>query len=391
MRIPAFIDHGIEYRLVGLSAIQAFLRRPLDSIVTVETTVGVVELAIAVDDLRFPGMEKWDAAFTNEDDREVLVACRDRLWRFGDPPPSLMGTSPLLHLAYDPLRRALSDPHGVYPLLRELRAASTPGRSIPTLRSSPQRKPPEKHPIEAPNLYGVEAAIVTAHLPLLSECSPQHVFDDGDTFDTTPEGIRIVLSRIMAGQAAWRGVDLLQRCGYIDQALPELTPMNATEHSKEGHPEGNVWRHTVETLRYRKRPDHIVGLALLLHDSGKPHSKQVGANRFHAHAEIGARLAHTLLHRLLFPKATTDAVTWLVSHHMIPGAIDRLPDYRRDPVMRSPLFPLLLEVYRCDVSSTYRGPEGYYRACHIYRTFLKKRFARPHNSDLKKLVKIYVR
>jgi poly(A) polymerase len=58
--------------------------------------------------------------------------------------------------------------------------------------------------------------------------------------------------------------------------------------------------------------------------------------------------------------------------------------------MRSRLFPILLELYRCDLSSTFRGPDGYYRACRIYRSFLKNVSNPFRDAAGKKLVKLYV-
>jgi len=53
--------------------------------------------------------------------------------------------------------------------------------------------------------------------------------------------------------------------------------------------------------------------------------------------------------------------------------------------MESDLFPGLLEVYRCDLSSTFRGPDGYYEACKVYRAFLKHRKNPFRSSDGKKV------
>jgi len=39
--------------------------------------------------------------------------------------------------------------------------------------------------------------------------------------------------------------------------------------------------------------------------------------------------------------------------------------------MVSPLFPLLMELYRCDESSSFKGLDGYYQSSAAYRSFLK--------------------
>ena len=77
--------------------------------------------------------------------------------------------------------------------------------------------------------------------------------------------------------------------------------MDEVDHSKEFHPEGNAWRHTLETFRYRKYPELALSLSLLLHDSGKPLSEASNGRRFDRHAELGARCARDFLSRLGIP------------------------------------------------------------------------------------------
>jgi poly(A) polymerase len=58
--------------------------------------------------------------------------------------------------------------------------------------------------------------------------------------------------------------------------------------------------------------------------------------------------------------------------------------------MAHPLFPVLLELYRCDLESSYRGPSAYYKACRIYRSYLKNSNNPYRGADGKKLVRLYV-
>ena len=148
--------------------------------------------------------------------------------------------------------------------------------------------------------------------------------------------------------------------------------MAQTAHTKDYHPEGNVWEHTLEALRHRKRPEPVLSLGLLLHDVGKPVSKPEGNHRFAAHAESGAQLARRFLRRLDFPDSTVESVFYLVRNHMMPAALTRLPEFRTAPVMTSPLFPELLELFRADTVSSYRSPEPYYEACRYYRSFMRR-------------------
>lgn len=147
--------------------------------------------------------------------------------------------------------------------------------------------------------------------------------------------------------------------------------MAAIPHHKDYHPEGDGWQHTLETLKHRKGEDPLLSLALLLHDVGKPEASSTAERAFDGHAELGAQIAVQFLRRLGFPEAQVRDVCFLVRYHMMPAALKQLPLYRSERIMDSPLFPLLLELYRADMSASYWSPNGYYEACRVYRSYQK--------------------
>ncbi|TVR71792.1 MAG: HD domain-containing protein [Spirochaetaceae bacterium] len=371
MNLPDLDATPLRYRLLGISALEVFFGLSAGLCATVEAEADLADLARYFEHIRYPGLPAWDALIPRGE-RDVLV--RTDAGSNGHD-------HPLLQFSWDPARRAFHDPHDLYPLLKEARLRLRNGGSVPGVLE----------PVPVPGLMPLEAALLCARFPFIPEGTI-----DAWIPDTVlpPEFHRLLLSGILTGSYASRGLEILMESGYIPAVLPELALMDETDHSKEGHPEGNVWRHTVETLDYRKTADLRTSLALLLHDSGKPFADTRGERRFNRHAEIGAEMAGKILRRVGFPETVIQDVRWLIRFHMIPGALDILPDHRRDPVMASPLFPLLLEVYRCDLSSTYRGPEGYYRACRVYRRYLKRHrssgsWARQDEEHRKKL-KLYV-
>lgn len=195
------------------------------------------------------------------------------------------------------------------------------------------------------------------------ECPPPRDVSTGEQ--------RRLLAMVACGADPARGFDWLLRTGFIERYWPELAELVAVEHAKELHPEGDGWRHTMETFAHRKAPDLTLSLALLLHDLGKPRASAESGRRFDRHAEIGADLARRFLLRLGFPAALAAEVDFLVRRHMMPAAFARLPLYRTQDTLEHPLAPLLLELYRCDELSSFRGPDGYYEACAAYRAFLK--------------------
>jgi poly(A) polymerase len=166
--------------------------------------------------------------------------------------------------------------------------------------------------------------------------------------------------------------------------------MYDVRHSKEHHPEGNVWDHTLETFAYRKTTDLSLSYSLLFHDAGKPIATPNEGRRFDRHAQIGGGIAVKFLRKLGYTEGLIKDVSFLVREHMLPAFLHELPTYRTEHVMSSHLFPLLLELYRCDLSSTYRGPDGYYRACKVYRAYLKNVRNPFRTPDGKKLLKRYV-
>ena len=240
----------------------------------------------------------------------------------------------------------------------------------------------------APPRRLMDAAIAVSRYP---HALPENALEPVARFtDLAAETQRTLLSSILTGSYPWRGLRLLDSYGFVDAFWPELAGLHDTQQSKEHHPEGDVWEHSLETFRHRRSRDLVLTLGLLLHDVGKPEATPSGGRRFDQHAEIGAKLTGRLLRRLEYPDEIVADVRWLVHKHMFPGALHLLPTFRTERLMASPLFPVLLELYRCDLESTYRGPSAYYRACKIYRSYIKNSNNPFRTAEGKKLIRLYV-
>ena len=201
---------------------------------------------------------------------------------------------------------------------------------------------------------------------------------------------RLLLTGLLTAPNPGLGLELLKSGGFIGALWPELAVLDDVDHSKEFHPEGNVWKHTLETFRYRKPGlrgayDLRLSLGLLLHDVGKPISESAGRRRFDGHAELGERQARRFLERLGFAPFLVSDVCYLVRNHMLPAALPRLPLIRTGEIMASPLFPTLLELYRCDESSSFKGLDGYYESSAAYQAYLRNRRKPYRSADGKKL------
>ena len=345
----------------SFSALDRYFRREEQPVLYITVEGDLVTLARAVPDLEFPGVAHADAA-TREDGRRIYFRCIDP-----DTRPRPQSFRPL-NLMYDPARERFLDPYDDYRSLRgeELEPTEEPYDPLDRL---------------------TDAAITLSRYPysLQTPLEPVANFPD-----LPPETLRTLLTQILTGPFPAKGLELLHSHGFVDAYLPELSAMHSTTHSKEHHPEGDVWTHSLETFRYRRSRDLTLTLGLLLHDSGKPMAVPRGGRKFDGHAEIGAKLASRLLRRLGFEEKLVEDVFWLVQKHMFPGALHLLPTFRTERLMADERFPVLLELYRCDLESTYRGPDGYYRACKIYRDFMKNS-ANPYRTNAgKKLVRLYV-
>jgi poly(A) polymerase len=323
-----------------------------------------------------------DAA-VDMDGRTFYFRCLDR----EEPPAD--GSYTILSLTQDLKTRRFRDPGGIYPTLRQMMKGGSPGAWWEDV---------------SPNL-GAYRAVMDGALILARYGSGEvsgadiarQVLSRPETFPTGSrerppgqEAQRVLLVSLLLSARPDRGLDFLRRCGFIDELWPELARLDEVDHSKEFHPEGNVWKHTLETFRHRKplaggAYDLRLSLGLLLHDSGKPLSESSGSRRFDGHAELGARTASRFLGRLGFEPSLIDDVFYLVRNHMLPAALPRLPLARTGEIMASPLFPTLMELYRCDEASSFKGLDGYYESSAAYQAYLRYRRNPYRSADGKKL------
>jgi poly(A) polymerase len=342
----------IPFLFCSYSSLDRFFRvRDMGS-TYISTDTSIVSLAKAFDDLQFPGLPLEDVAVQLNGNR-VVFRCVDSL----SQPPA--GPYTVMSLLYDAERDIFIDRFGVYPDLRAEGLALSGGQYPPWLSLCEAAKLVARYHYHAEGLEdGWEKG---AALPPI-----QYQKD--------------LLTQILTSGHSERGFAFLERAGFVDAAWPELAEMTRVHHVKDYHPEGNVWEHTLEALKYRKRSDLLLSLSLLLHDSGKPGTEGSGERKFDGHAELGAMIAARFLRRMGFAESTVEDVTFLVRYHMMPPALKKLPPYRTKNILSSPLFPVLLELFRADMSSSYLDGERYYEACRIYRAFLKDQ-GNPYRMD----------
>ncbi|GGJ87972.1 CCA tRNA nucleotidyltransferase [Pilimelia anulata] len=139
----------------------------------------------------------------------------------------------------------------------------------------------------------------------------------------TAERIRDEFSKLLCGADPVTGLRLLVDTGLADRFLPELAglKLEIDEHAQHK----DVYEHTLTVVANAVRlerdtgPDLVLRLAALLHDVGKPATKEVsgdGRVSFHHHEVVGARLARTRLRALRYPKDVIGDVAHLVALHL---------------------------------------------------------------------------
>ncbi len=138
--------------------------------------------------------------------------------------------------------------------------------------------------------------------------------DAASTITTvSPERIHDELMKLLAAQRRpSAGIELLRETGILAVLLPEIAEGQGVEQN-EWHAY-DVYRHNLETLDASPAGDPVVRLACLLHDVGKPRTKD--GPHFYRHEHVGAAMATSVLQRLRFPNDVVGTVEALISNHM---------------------------------------------------------------------------
>src|SRR5262249_27964081 len=115
-----------------------------------------------------------------------------------------------------------------------------------------------------------------------------------------------------------RGIELMRETGLLGEVLPEL--LEGVGCVQNRFHRFDVYRHTLETLDHTTG-DPVIRLGALLHDVGKPRSKQPregapGEFTFFKHEYVGADIADDICRRLKMSTADREEVKQLVAHHM---------------------------------------------------------------------------
>lgn len=155
------------------------------------------------------------------------------------------------------------------------------------------------------------------------------------------------------------GFEILRTVGVLGHVWPEI--LEGVDVDQNEWHAYDVYRHNLATLDAAPLGDVTLRLAALLHDVGKPRTKD--GPHFYRHEHVGADLSVGMLERLRFSKETIGTVEHLVRQHMYSADPELAPKAIRRFVNRIglPHLERLFALRRADVVGSglpKRGPEN---------------------------------
>lgn len=140
------------------------------------------------------------------------------------------------------------------------------------------------------------------------------------------ERIRDELMKIISSDNAWRGLWYMLDTGLLQHVLPEL--LEGVGMAQNKHHVYSVFFHNAFALQSTPTDDPLVRLAALLHDVGKPKTKQgeYPNATFYMHEHVGSDMTSRIMRRLKFSVDEVKRVSHLVKHHMFYYNIGEITD-----------------------------------------------------------------
>ena len=138
------------------------------------------------------------------------------------------------------------------------------------------------------------------------------------------ERVREEFTKLLMSPNPRIGITILVDTGLAELVLPEIPKLRL--EIDEHHHHKDVYEHSITVLEQAISqedrlggPNLIIRLAALLHDIGKPKTRNLlegGGVSFHHHEVVGARLSKNRMKALRFDNDTIDAVETLVALHL---------------------------------------------------------------------------
>lgn len=162
-------------------------------------------------------------------------------------------------------------------------------------------------------------------------------------------------------QTPSEAMELFYTSGLLQHFFPEMAHLKGCLQDPIWHPEGDVWQHTLRMLDGIPLPrDPRLVWSVLLHDIGKPKTLEVSTKpdgspwyRTPGHAHVGSFMAEQILTRFKASRATIDAVTTAVKHHMHFVEFPKMRTSTKRRFLGRETLPMELELHRLDCLSSH--------------------------------------
>lgn len=181
------------------------------------------------------------------------------------------------------------------------------------------------------------------------------------------ERIRDEFVKIIMSDNPMVGIFMLQKLGLLSIVSPLLERMVGVSQETQAH-KYDVFEHSLRALQHSAEKGHGLDLrlAVLFHDSAKPHTKRMVGKKatFYGHEVVGAKVTRETLKSLRFSRETIENVSKLVRWHMFfadPEKITLSAVRRMVARVGEKGIWDLVELRKCDRIGTGRPTEEPYR------------------------------
>ena len=123
-------------------------------------------------------------------------------------------------------------------------------------------------------------------------------------------------------------MELALDTGLVAAILPDLLPMKGMFQGKPMQPEGDLWDHAMLVLELLPaNPSFTLAFAALLHDVGKPRTRQFHQGRYQLSPPRAGRctISDRLCRDLKLSNAERERINWLVDFSSVPGRGQETP------------------------------------------------------------------